>query len=587
MTTQTLWIVVAIVVAVLLIAVVAGLVIARRRRISLRSDEQQRELGTGTDEPPRTGGGYQAGSGFAFSSGTATAPERPRAPGDDAPTAATPTATPSAPASPADAAADAPTAATPTTTPSAPEAPAEAADAPTADEVRTPPGGTPVVDGATEARTPPRGVPVSTAPPVPSTAPPSSPPVPTEQTGTVTGTPDARVIDTAEASKDPATRQLRRPEGPAGTAGAAGAAGTAGADAPAASAPTQPVARPEAAPPPAAPPAPSAPTEPVARPGTPDTQAPGTPTEEIAPAEGRIGRLRGRLSRSRSGLGQSLLGLLGAGDLDEESWEDVEATLLQADLGPETTAEIVDALREQIATRGVRTAEQARAALRDVLVEALGTGQDRSVHALPHDGRPAVLLIVGVNGTGKTTTTGKLARVLVAGGHRVTLGAADTFRAAAAEQLVTWGERSGAGVVRGPEGADPASVAFDAVTRGTDDGVDAVLLDTAGRLHTKTGLMDELGKVKRVVEKQARVDEVLLVLDATTGQNGLTQARVFGEVVDVTGVVLTKLDGTAKGGIVFRVQRELGVPVKLVGLGEGPDDLAPFEPAAFVEALLD
>ncbi|ALE82945.1 signal recognition particle-docking protein FtsY [Pseudonocardia sp. HH130629-09] len=574
MTTQTLWIVVAIVVAVLLIAVVAGLVIARRRRISLRSDEQQRELGTGTDEPPRTGGGYQAGSGFAFSSGTATAPERPRAPGDDAPTAATP----SAPASPADAAADAPTAATPTTTPSAPEAPAEAADAPTADEVRTPPGGTPVVDGATEARTPPRGVPVSTAPPVPSTAPLSSPPVPTEQTGTVTGTPDARVIDTAQASKDPATRQLRRPEGPAGTDGA---------DAPAASAPTRPVARPEAAPPPAAPPAPSAPTEPVARPGTADTQAPGTPTEEIAPAEGRIGRLRGRLSRSRSGLGQSLLGLLGAGDLDEESWEDVEATLLQADLGPETTAEIVEALRGQIATRGVRTAEQARAALRDVLVEALGTGQDRSVHALPHDGRPAVLLIVGVNGTGKTTTTGKLARVLVAGGHRVTLGAADTFRAAAAEQLVTWGERSGAGVVRGPEGADPASVAFDAVSRGTDDGVDAVLLDTAGRLHTKTGLMDELGKVKRVVEKQARVDEVLLVLDATTGQNGLAQARVFGEVVDVTGVVLTKLDGTAKGGIVFRVQRELGVPVKLVGLGEGPDDLAPFEPAAFVEALLD
>ncbi|MCM3847548.1 signal recognition particle-docking protein FtsY [Pseudonocardia sp. DR1-2] len=567
MTTQTLWIVVAIVVAVLLIAVVAGLVIARRRRISLRSDEQQRELGTGTDEPPRTGGSYQAGGGFAFSSGTATAPERPRAPGDDAPTAATP-----APA-----------------TPAAPAPPAEAADAPTADEVRTPPGGTPVVDGATEARTPPGGIPVSTAPPVPSTAPPSSPTVPTEQTGTVTGTPDARVIDTAEASKDPATRQLRRPEGPSGAAGTVATpdGGTteqipAPPAAPAASAPTEPVARPEVAP--------SAPTEPVARPATVDPQAPvapGAPTEEIAPAEGRIGRLRGRLSRSRSGLGQSLLGLLGAGDLDEESWEDVEATLLQADLGPETTAEIVGKLREQIATRGVRTAEAARAALRDVLVEALGTGQDRSVHALPHDGRPAVLLVVGVNGTGKTTTTGKLARVLVAGGHRVTLGAADTFRAAAAEQLVTWGERSGAGVVRGPEGADPASVAFDAVRRGTDDGVDAVLLDTAGRLHTKTGLMDELGKVKRVVEKQARVDEVLLVLDATTGQNGLTQARVFGEVVDVTGVVLTKLDGTAKGGIVFRVQRELGVPVKLVGLGEGPDDLAPFEPTAFVEALLD
>ncbi|WP_224391712.1 signal recognition particle-docking protein FtsY [Pseudonocardia sp. ICBG1293] len=531
MTTQTIWIVVAVVVAVLLIAVVAGLVIARRRRISLREDDRQRELETdGTDrEPPKRGGSYQAGGGFDFTSGPAGTPERPRPDEGAAPVPGAPAGAP----------------------------PAE--EAPTADEVRTPPGGTPVVDGATEARTPPGGLPVSTAPPVPSTAPPSSATVPTEQTGTVTGTPgDGRVIDTAEASKDPATRQLRRPE-----------AGTGATAPPAAGATTERI---------PAPPAADAPTEQV---------APGAPTEEIAPAEGRIGRLRGRLSRSRSGLGQSLLGLLGAGDLDEDSWEDVEATLLQADLGPETTAEIVGKLREQIATRGVRTPDAARAALRDVLVEALGTGQDRSVHALPHDGRPAVLLVVGVNGTGKTTTTGKLARVLVAGGHRVTLGAADTFRAAAAEQLVTWGERSGAGVVRGPEGADPASVAFDAVKRGTDDGVDAVLLDTAGRLHTKTGLMDELGKVKRVVEKQARVDEVLLVLDATTGQNGLTQARVFGEVVDVTGVVLTKLDGTAKGGIVFRVQRELGVPVKLVGLGEGPDDLAPFEPTAFVEALLD
>ena len=221
-----------------------------------------------------------------------------------------------------------------------------------------------------------------------------------------------------------------------------------------------------------------------------------------------------------------------------------------------------------------------------MLTDALRPDLDRSVRALPHDGRPAVLLVVGVNGTGKTTTTGKLARVLVADGRHVVLGAADTFRAAAAEQLGTWGERAGATVVRGPEGADPASVAFDAVKQGTDEGADAVLLDTAGRLHTKTGLMDELGKVKRVVARQAEVDEVLLVLDATTGQNGLTQARVFGEVVDVTGIVLTKLDGTAKGGIVFRVQRELGVPVKLVGLGEGADDLAPFEPAAFVDALL-
>jgi fused signal recognition particle receptor len=259
---------------------------------------------------------------------------------------------------------------------------------------------------------------------------------------------------------------------------------------------------------------------------------------------------------------------------------------LMAYLGSPTTQEVVGKLRERIASRGVRTSEEVRDLLREVLVETLGTDLERSVRALAHDGRPAVVLVVGVNGTGKTTTTGKLARVLVGGGHEIVLGAADTFRAAAAEQLQTWGERAGARVVRGAEGADPASVAFDAVKKGSEAGADAVLLDTAGRLHTKTGLMDELGKVKRVVERQADVDEVLLVLDATTGQNGLTQARVFGEVVDVTGVVLTKLDGTAKGGIVFQVQRELGVPVKLVGLGEGPDDLAPFEPEAFIDALL-
>jgi fused signal recognition particle receptor len=202
------------------------------------------------------------------------------------------------------------------------------------------------------------------------------------------------------------------------------------------------------------------------------------------------------------------------------------------------------------------------------------------------EGRPAVLLVVGVNGTGKTTTTGKLARVLIAQDHTVLLGAADTFRAAAAEQLQTWGDRVGAPVVRGPEGSDPAAIAFDAVSTAADAELDAVIIDTAGRLHTKTGLMDELGKIKRVVEKRSAVDEVLLVLDATTGQNGLAQARVFAEVVDVTGIVLTKLDGTAKGGIVVAVQRELGVPVKLVGLGEGPDDLAPFEPAEFVDALI-
>ncbi|MHA6621264.1 signal recognition particle-docking protein FtsY [Pseudonocardia sp. DLS-67] len=341
---------------------------------------------------------------------------------------------------------------------------------------------------------------------------------------------------------------------------------------------------PEAVPPPATP----APSMNGAAPSPPaEAPAPPAAPPEIEPADGRLERLRGRLARSRSGFGQGLLGLLGAGELDEESWEDVEATLLQADLGPEMTAELVGTLRSELARRGVRTPEQARQLLRDVLTEALGTDMDRAVRALPHGGRPGVVLVVGVNGTGKTTTTGKLARVLVAGGRHVVLGAADTFRAAAAEQLATWGERAGATVVRGPEGADPASVAFDAVKQGAEENADAVLLDTAGRLHTKTGLMDELGKVKRVVERQAEVDEVLLVLDATTGQNGLTQARVFGDVVKVTGIALTKLDGTAKGGIVFRVQRELGVPVKLVGLGEGPDDLAPFDPSAFVDALLD
>ncbi|EWC60992.1 Signal recognition particle receptor protein FtsY [Actinokineospora spheciospongiae] len=312
--------------------------------------------------------------------------------------------------------------------------------------------------------------------------------------------------------------------------------------------------------------------------------------DEIEPTAGRLERLRGRLSRSRSTLGQGLLGLLGAGDLDEDSWTEVEDTLLLADLGARTTAEVVERLRAELVSRGVRTADGARALLREVLVDALRPDLDRAVRALPHgDGdakQPAVVLVVGVNGTGKTTTTGKLARVLVADGRTVVLGAADTFRAAAADQLQTWADRVGAEVVRGKEGADPAAVAFDAVKRGRAAAVDAVLVDTAGRLHTKVGLMDELGKVKRVVEKQAEVDEVLLVLDATTGQNGLTQARVFGEVVEVTGIVLTKLDGTAKGGIVFQVQRELGVPVKLVGLGEGPDDLAPFEPVAFVDALL-
>jgi fused signal recognition particle receptor len=326
----------------------------------------------------------------------------------------------------------------------------------------------------------------------------------------------------------------------------------------------------------------------------PDTAAPSVDpvpqtapaTEEIAPPEGRLERLRGRLARSQNALGRSLLGLIGGGDLDEDSWEQIEDTLLIADLGPTVTNSVVAQLRVRFASKDVQTEADARAVLRDVLIAELQPGLDRSVRALPHDDHPSVLLVVGVNGTGKTTTVGKLARVLVADGRRVVLGAADTFRAAAADQLQAWAARVGADVVRGAEGADPASVAFDAVDKGIEAGADVVVIDTAGRLHTKTGLMDELGKVKRVVTRRAAVDEVLLVLDATVGQNGLAQARVFADVVDITGAVLTKLDGTAKGGIVFRVQQELGVPVKLVGLGEGPDDLAPFEPAAFVDALL-
>ncbi|GAA2149370.1 signal recognition particle-docking protein FtsY [Kitasatospora kazusensis] len=304
------------------------------------------------------------------------------------------------------------------------------------------------------------------------------------------------------------------------------------------------------------------------------------------PTAGRLVRLRSRLSRSQNSLGKGLLTLLSRERLDEDTWEEIEETLLVADVGVTPTQELVDRLRTRVKVLGTRTPEELRGLLHEELVTLIGEA-DRSLKTAKHeDGRPAVVLVVGVNGVGKTTTSGKLGRVLVADGRKVVLGAADTFRAAAADQLQTWGERVGAATVRGPEGGDPASVAFDAVKEGIAEGADTVLIDTAGRLHTKTGLMDELGKVKRVVEKHGPVDEVLLVLDATTGQNGLVQARVFAEVVDITGIVLTKLDGTAKGGIVIAVQRELGVPVKLIGLGEGADDLAPFEPAAFVDALI-
>ncbi len=312
----------------------------------------------------------------------------------------------------------------------------------------------------------------------------------------------------------------------------------------------------------------------------------GPALETPLPTAGRLVRLRSRLARSQSTLGRGLLAVLSRDTISDEDWEEIEDTLLTADMGVTPTMELVEALKQRVRILGARTPDAVRDLLRDELLAQIGTSTDRSVATTVHDGRPAVVLVVGVNGTGKTTTCGKLARVLVADGRTVLLGAADTFRAAAADQLETWGGRVGAETVRGPEGADPASVAFEAVKQGIEDGVDTVVVDTAGRLHTKSGLMDELGKVKRVVEKQSPVDEVLLVLDATTGQNALVQAKVFAEVVNVTGVVLTKLDGTAKGGIVVAVQRELDVPVKLVGLGEGPDDLAPFEPEAFVDALL-
>ncbi len=299
----------------------------------------------------------------------------------------------------------------------------------------------------------------------------------------------------------------------------------------------------------------------------------------------RLTRLRQRLAGSQGALGRGLLSLLSRDRLDEDTWEAIEDTLLTADLGVAPTQQVVANLRRRLRVEGDSAADP-RTVLREELMALLDPEADRRLQITGADGNPGVVLVVGVNGTGKTTTVGKLARILVAEDLSVVLGAADTFRAAAVDQLATWGERVGVEVVRGPEGGDPASVAFEAVKVGAARSLDTVIVDTAGRLQNKAGLMDELRKVKRVIEKQAPVTEVLLVLDATTGQNGLVQAKVFSEVVDVTGIVLTKLDGTAKGGIVVAVQQQLGVPVKLVGLGEGPDDLAPFDPGAFVDALL-
>ncbi|GAC55110.1 signal recognition particle-docking protein FtsY [Gordonia amicalis] len=503
-------IIIGIVVAVLVVAalIVLGLVLARRRRISLSDTTTKPEIVDGTTRQVDRSGGYQAGSGFSFSRGDTALAEPPaRKPAPE------PKPEP----------------------PVRPEPPIQPV------EERTDVDGQPAVgdDAAVPRDSHRRGI-------------------------TEVSLPD--VIEPVEAEPETAEPETAEPE----TA------------APEAAAPE--TAAPEVAEPDVIAPEATAPE--VAAPDDASGAVTAPPREEIAPTAGRLGRLRGRLSRSQGAIGKSVLGLLGAGDLDEDSWEEIEDTLVMADLGTATTTTVVETLRSELAANPVKSAAEARALLKRVLVEQLDPTLDRSIRALPHAGRPAVVLVVGVNGTGKTTTTGKLARVLVADGRRVLLGAADTFRAAAADQLQTWGERVGAEIVRGKEQADPAAVAFDAVDRGIASGVDVVMIDTAGRLHTKTGLMDELGKVKRVVEKKAPVDEVLLVLDATVGQNGLMQARVFAEVVDITGVVLTKLDGTAKGGIVFHVQKELGVPVKLVGLGEGADDLAPFEPEAFVDALL-
>jgi fused signal recognition particle receptor len=333
----------------------------------------------------------------------------------------------------------------------------------------------------------------------------------------------------------------------------------------------------------------TAPAAPAAPPdvAAPPEQVPGVVVEKPPPSAGRLARLRGRLARSHTAIGTVLLNLLSTGRLDDQSWEEIEDTLITADMGVGPARQLVEQLRTEVKVAGSSDPAEVRELLRTDLVGMLGPDLDRSLRLQPHGDRPAVVLVVGVNGTGKTTACGKLARALVGDGKAVVLGAADTFRAAAIDQLQTWGERVGATVVRSDrEGADPASVAFEAVNVGIQQGADTVIIDTAGRLHTKTGLMDELGKIKRVIEKHGSVDEVLLVLDATTGQNGLRQARVFAEVVDITGIILTKLDGTAKGGIVFQVQRELGVPVKLVGLGEGPDDLAFFDPEVFVDAVL-
>ena len=564
-----IWIVIAVV-AVLVIAallVMLGIRRGKQKEISFEKPAEQIE------EKKPTSGNYQAQGGFNFSAGSAGVKEPELLDGQKLDEPKTPVVPPAA-----------------TPEPAPKPAPEPEKEAPSAPEVPEPAVTPPTPEPAEEQEPEAEAEPEVQAEPETAEAEPEAETETTEAAAepeAVEVEPEAEP-ESAEEEEAAEEEVEEEPEAEAEvepeTSGPEAAAPVvtqkpAPTPEPAAESEPEPEQEPEADAEPASEPEPEAEPEPAAEP------APAK-SEDIAPVEGRLGRLRGNLSKSQNVIGRGVLGILSAGDLDEDAWEEIEDTLIMADLGTKTTVAVVEKLRDRIANEGVESEAQARAMLRECLIEAARPDLDRSIHAMPYEGKPAVIMVVGVNGTGKTTTTGKLSRVLVGMGHSVLLGAADTFRAAAADQLETWGRRVGANTVRGAEGADPASVAFDAVARGVEDGVDVVLVDTAGRLHTSVGLMDQLGKVKRVVEKKAKVDEVLLVLDATVGQNGLVQARMFRDVVDITGVALTKLDGTAKGGIVFQVQEELGVPVKLVGLGEGADDLAPFEVEGFVDALL-
>lgn len=308
--------------------------------------------------------------------------------------------------------------------------------------------------------------------------------------------------------------------------------------------------------------------------------------------ESRSIRLRARLAHTNNLFGKTLFKILSRDILSDDDWDEVEDTLLIADVGADTSEQIIDELKKDARIQGQKDPDQIRALLREKLLQAVGPQMDRSLHLTSNtenseEKKPSIIMMVGVNGTGKTTTAGKLSRLLIADGKKVMMAAADTFRAAAADQLETWAKPVGITVVRSDkDAADPASVAYDGVQQAIQEKADVLLIDTAGRLQNKQNLMDELGKIRRVVEKTAPVSEVLLVLDATTGQNGMTQANVFAEAIGITGIVLTKLDGSAKGGIVISVQNKLGVPVKLVGLGEGPDDLETFDPASFVDGIL-